>query len=317
MAFAANVNPNSKYPSIFLETRMFEAGIEVFRFHYDRMIKSEIGTILGEDIEFLHDMRVATRRMRIALDIFGKYYERKSIKRYNKKFRRTGKILGRVRDLDVLISLLNQYREIRSREQMSGVEPLMDALELTRKKEKLKMLEYLTGEKYQEFKGAFQCFLNSPESSKESSLSDVKVRQVYTETINKRLKVFQIMGKIGEKPTVDQLHKARIAFKYLRYTLENFQNPIGDKTQFYIELLKEIQDHLGMINDIKMLLNTIDGLTLEEGQITTIKYTKSSMILARNLQEELYQLIDSVPIFWNKFDRQSFRNCLNVHSEIQ
>jgi len=46
---------------------MSEAGRKVLRTHFARMLANEAGTRLGEDIEELHDMRVATRRLRAVL----------------------------------------------------------------------------------------------------------------------------------------------------------------------------------------------------------------------------------------------------------
>ncbi len=51
---------------------MSEAGRKTFRFHFRRMVYNEPGTRLGEDIEAMHDMRVATRRMRAAFRVFGR-----------------------------------------------------------------------------------------------------------------------------------------------------------------------------------------------------------------------------------------------------
>ena len=63
---------------------MVEAGRKVFRYQFAAMLSNEDGTRTGEDIEHLHDMRVATRRMRAAFDVFGDYYERKTLKTYLK-----------------------------------------------------------------------------------------------------------------------------------------------------------------------------------------------------------------------------------------
>ena len=47
-----------------------EAGRKIMRYHFAQVIKHEPGTRLGEDIEALHDMRVATRRLRASFDVF-------------------------------------------------------------------------------------------------------------------------------------------------------------------------------------------------------------------------------------------------------
>jgi hypothetical protein len=82
---------------------MAEAGRKILRFHFAHMLSHEKGTLLGEDIEELHDMRVATRRMRAAFDVFGQYLKPKAVKKHLKRLRTAGRMLGRVRDLDVFM----------------------------------------------------------------------------------------------------------------------------------------------------------------------------------------------------------------------
>ena len=54
---------------------MDEAARKTLLFHFERMLKHEPGTREGEDAEELHDMRVATRRMRAALRVFDGYID--------------------------------------------------------------------------------------------------------------------------------------------------------------------------------------------------------------------------------------------------
>ena len=55
-----------------------EAGKKVWLYYFAEMLCHESGTILGENIEELHDMRVATRRMRSAFDIFSPAFDAKN-----------------------------------------------------------------------------------------------------------------------------------------------------------------------------------------------------------------------------------------------
>jgi hypothetical protein len=61
---------------------MAEAGRKILRYHFAEMLHNEAGTVLGEDIEALHDMRVATRRMRAAFGVFADAYEPDQVKPY-------------------------------------------------------------------------------------------------------------------------------------------------------------------------------------------------------------------------------------------
>ncbi len=71
-----------------------EAGRKVMRYHFAQMLRHEEGTRLGEDIEALHDMRVATRRLRAAFEVFGEAFEPDALKPHLKGLRATGRALG-------------------------------------------------------------------------------------------------------------------------------------------------------------------------------------------------------------------------------
>ena len=74
---------------------MAEAGRKVLQFHFAHMLSHERGTRLGDDIEELHDMRVATRRMRAAFEVFGPFFRLKAIKPHLKGLRVAGRALDR------------------------------------------------------------------------------------------------------------------------------------------------------------------------------------------------------------------------------
>jgi hypothetical protein len=66
---------------------MSEAGRKVIYLHFTRMLANEADTRLGEDPEALHDMRVATRRMRAAFALFGPHFDKKVLKQFGKGLR--------------------------------------------------------------------------------------------------------------------------------------------------------------------------------------------------------------------------------------
>ena len=72
------------------------------RFH--EMMSFKEGAIDGTDIEYVHDMRVASRRLRAALRNFADcFVPKKEFRRHLKQVERITSTLGDVRDLDVLI----------------------------------------------------------------------------------------------------------------------------------------------------------------------------------------------------------------------
>ena len=66
-------------PKISADEPMSEAGRKILYTHFCRMVENEEGTRSGEDPEALHDMRVATRRMRAAFQLFEPYFAHKAL----------------------------------------------------------------------------------------------------------------------------------------------------------------------------------------------------------------------------------------------
>ena len=100
-----------KTPGVTATDTIAEAGRRVFRFHLARMLAREAGTRSGKDPEDLHDMRVATRRMRAAWRVFGDGYRANRTRRLRGRLRTLAGRLGAVRDLDVLIGAAEGYRD--------------------------------------------------------------------------------------------------------------------------------------------------------------------------------------------------------------
>jgi CHAD domain-containing protein len=71
----------------------------------------ENGTINGEDIEALHDMRVAARRLRAILRIFQDCFPKKKFKIQDEKLKRLIQSLGAVRERDVFMDILSKKRQ--------------------------------------------------------------------------------------------------------------------------------------------------------------------------------------------------------------
>ena len=73
-------------------------------------VRKEIpGVLAANDIEHIHRMRVATRRLRSALPLFSLCFSGKKIWRWRRGLRETARALGEARDTDVQIAFLREY----------------------------------------------------------------------------------------------------------------------------------------------------------------------------------------------------------------
>ena len=75
-------------------------------FRFERRAVLDIG-----DIEGVHDMRVATRRLRASLEVFGAAFDRKRGKRALHGVKVLAEALGQRRDRDVQLALLAEQHE--------------------------------------------------------------------------------------------------------------------------------------------------------------------------------------------------------------
>jgi CHAD domain-containing protein len=80
------------------------------------------------DIERVHDMRVATRRLRAALEIFATCFPKPEHRKVLKEVKRLADALGERRDPDVAIEAFERVRDALPAAERAGVNGLIDDL---------------------------------------------------------------------------------------------------------------------------------------------------------------------------------------------
>lgn len=303
-----------KSPGILPDDPMSEAGRKTLRFHFYRMLENESGTRLGEDIEALHDMRVATRRMRSAIPIFAPYFEKRIVKRFNKDLRRTGRALGRVRDLDVFMEKAQAYLSSGEGLDSTALDPLISNWEDEREAARRVMLKYLEGNKYNQFVEEFTEFLVTEGAGALDQEMDMPssyyVFQAVPLLVYQRDSVVRGYAHIIEDAPLNTLHALRIDIKRFRYALEFFEEVLGDNVKEVIKHAVSLQDHLGDLNDAdvacQILIEFLDQWR-ERDRRDQVNISGITHYLVSK-QNELRGLVDSFPAAWEKF------NCPNVRT---
>ena len=312
---------NLQSPGIQPDDPMAEAGRKLMRFYFAAMLSCEAGARQGEDIEQLHDMRVATRRLRAAFDIFSDYFLAGVIKPYLKDLRATGRILGQVRDLDVFMARAQDYLQTLAEAEGGGLAPLLELWEAKHQEACTVMLAHLDGVRYQAFIQQFNVFLNSPgEGVRPIGSADHPLpntpRAVTPLLIYNRLAAVRAFEKSLEKASIVELHALRTEFKRLRYTVEFFREILGGEAEQVIEDLKVIQDHLGELHDADVACNIISNFlnTWEMHQADLpISERPSPQPIAAYLaakHAERHRLLVTFPEAWERFNRTEFRQKL-------
>lgn len=86
------------------------------------------GVLDTGDIDRVHDMRVATRRLRAALEVFEPCFPRKPYRQTLREVKRLADGLGERRDRDVAIASLRSFNDQMPSPDQRGVESLIDRL---------------------------------------------------------------------------------------------------------------------------------------------------------------------------------------------
>jgi CHAD domain-containing protein len=233
------------------------------------MFENASGTKEGADIEHLHDMRVASRRLREALQLFQTFYSQKRRKKVLSQVRQVTRILGIPREMDVNVDLLGSYKPKGSALLFTAHEYLLEIFEFEQAKQRRRMLKAFDKLDLKELEAELVQFIqvNSHSSpvptllaeADEASEANSFLRQA-AETLQERAApIVQFRARLLplRYGNDEELHRLRISVKKCRYCLE-LLNPLYEgQLEKAIQLAKELQEVLGKIHDYCVVIDRL------------------------------------------------------------
>jgi len=233
------------------QDRFVDAAYRVLRRHFRRMLWNEPGTRLGLDPECLHDMRVAGRRMRAALRLFGEALPPRRLVALRRDLRWVCAALGRVRDIDVYLADLKREQPHLSPELAGGVELYRRYLRAERQKARRNMIRVLDTARYRTFVDRFRRFLEAgPPTRPAMPTARPPAVEIAGKILSKRLSKVLRGGRALDQQSPDaDLHAERIRCKRLRYACEFFADLYGREAVKLAERVTRLQDALGKHQD--------------------------------------------------------------------
>lgn len=118
------------------------------------IVAPEQKALIG-DVEAIHDMRVAIRRLRVTLGNFAVCLAPEDRRRLRARLESLADALGGVRDLDIMIMALDQIKSTRQPEDHKAINSLIRRLKSRRRRHLRRLSSYLRSEEYTEFKLEF------------------------------------------------------------------------------------------------------------------------------------------------------------------
>jgi CHAD domain-containing protein len=216
---------------------------------FDQLMKNLPGTRDGSDIEALHDMRVASRRMRASLKVFKTCLPAEYREPVEVEMGAITRALGQVRDQDVFIDHLRSY--MRGTDKLS-IRWLIDREIKIRDGARISMLSALDELEQSDLRDRLSILLENARKTKADSgklYKNLFGEQAYSLVTPRLSDLCAYDTVIIDPENVAGLHAMRIAAKKLRYTLEAFAPCFGEPMQDAILHLKTMQDFLGLVHD--------------------------------------------------------------------
>lgn len=287
----------------------------------DHLLANAQGTVMERDPEFLHQMRVALRRLRSGLAVFRGHFDAAKLALVEAMLREAGRKLGAARDWDVLnAAMLRPFAAAFADDQ--AVRALVRKAARMRAAHARSAREFVASAEF--MRGALRIgrllaspgLLIEPGHDPALPLFAARTLQSRHRRVRKMAARLHLDIAAGLEPAggaraearhgrglpYPELHRLRIAAKKLRYAAEFFESLFrGGRARPYIRALARLQDALGGLNDCAkggQLLDELGAVAARADQ--ALAQASARGWLAANRSRRLSKL----PAAWADFREQ-------------
>ena len=225
------------------------------------------GAMASDDAEYLHQMRVALRRLRVVLRMVEKNRADEQLAALSNKVAALCVALGRAREWDVFIAQTVQPMCARMAGH-TGLQALLASSKHQRDAYYVALRSEARAHELQRLILRFAIWMNGaywqqPQIAPhqfESGAHDFATRR-----LQKLARRFAQSGQHLDSLEAERLHALRILAKKLRYSAEFFAGLYDkQKAKSFLAALSEVQDVLGQINDIAVTHRLLDELAASQ-----------------------------------------------------
>lgn len=240
------------------------------------------------DIEGVHDMRVASRRLRSHLQDFLPYLSgARALKRSRQELRALAGALGAVRDQDVAIDALQSLQRDEAQDGATdiaaGIELFVAARETVREEARGALVEMLEPSRLAALQNDFNERLERATQARDVDADAPSFAAAGAQVVLRRYKELARLSRSLYRPfEIEPLHEMRIAAKRLRYAVELFAECSGDKqsdgrTDELADQVAELQSALGGVHDCDVWIEEFGELLFAQSKRETKRIkTKSA-----------------------------------------
>jgi CHAD domain-containing protein len=282
-----------------------------------QLLKQLDGVRQSDDIECVHQARVASRRLRAGLRLFPECFPGKKVKRWRRKIRRLAQSLGPARDKDVQIEFVSGVlSELDEKSHRAGIERLLLRLKQGREAVQPSVVHAVDAFEASGVGGQMLAAAEKTRSKLKKRHLSVQSPFVFSQAqghICDRLnELMRYEDCLGDPEDEEHHHAMRIAAKRLRYTMEICQPAYEGRLDESVSMVKGLQTLLGDIHDCDVWVEHLEAFLTRERERTVVYYGNARPFRAlkpgleylhqerRSRREELFgQLVE----YWRELDQ--------------
>jgi triphosphatase len=217
----------------------------------DQLMANEAGCIAADDTEYVHQMRVAIRRLRTAIHLFADHLDAERMNAIVDALRWLGTQLGTTRDFDVFLEE-TLPPVLAAWPQHHGLTQVRDEVAVRRNAALAASREAVQSARYQRLLldiSAWLVSLSRPLTGTNDS-GGVKLAEFANNALKRHRKQLIQRAHHLMELSAEERHRVRISGKRLRYAAEFF-SPLfpAKRSKPYIQELANLQTILGVLND--------------------------------------------------------------------
>jgi len=206
------------------------------------------------EIGAIHHIRVAARRLREILPIL--QLEPSTVRKINRRLRKVTRRLSHVRELDVLITLIDELREAR-RVPTRALARVGSELRTARDEAKSRRPRKATAADLKRASRKLEAIAEDVEKSDERLRGRAWQWAIDARVANRAVHLKNAISEAGPMYQPERLHSVRLAIKKLRYGVELAVEAAGEKDTPDLRALKRGQELLGRLRDLQMLIERV------------------------------------------------------------
>ena len=226
--------------------------------------EKEPGTRLGEDPEELHDMRVATRRLRAALDLFAEVLPIRT-RNFRGELGWMAAVLGAVRDLDVQLEAQSAMAQPGQAELWADLTALLTS---EREAARAALLAALDSVRWERLVSGMAALVQQGPFRRSTATRLSALVAVPDLICSRHVAVVKAARRAKRSGEAADFHRLRIRCKRLRYSLEFGSELYDGRTSRYTRQLAKLQNQLGLMQDAEVAATRLADLATGDAHLS-------------------------------------------------